>query len=134
MTTQAFIIPRNAILDPDAIERARPPGAGDSRCCSEPMYLRAVPNHAALERETESVAATVPPERAWWQNIIYGLLHAAAAGELCDTWDRDDLADEMARQITSEAQRLTQETEEEVRVPNAAFAALAHIRNQEPTP
>ena len=95
---------------------------------------RCVVNTAALEREAEPVAATVPPERAWWQNIIYGLLHAAAADELCDTWDRDDLADEMARQITAEAQRLTQETEEEVRVPNAAFAALAHIRNQEPAP
>lgn len=33
MTT--FLIPRNAT--PDDIERARPPGAGDSRCHSEPL-------------------------------------------------------------------------------------------------
>ena len=133
MTPQAFIIPARA--DPDAIERARPTGTstGD-RCCSELLASPFVVNVAAVNTVAESVAATVPPERAWWQNIIYGLLHAAAADELCDTWDRDDLADEMARQITAEAQRLTQETEEEVRVPNAAFAALARIRNQEPAP
>ena len=84
---------------------------------------------AAEEQVTEPVAVQ-HRERAWWQNIIYGLLHAAAAGELCDTWDRDDLADEMADQLWAEARRLSAVTEEQVTVPDAAVAAVARIRRR----
>jgi len=136
MTTQAFIIPRNAT--PDDIERARPYGAGDRRWSGGRGAGRRVPDTAAVNRPSiTTIRATAPrsPQPiVWWQVIIDGLWHAYAAGELCDTWDRDDLANEMADQLWAEARRLTQATEEEVRVPNAAFAALAHIRNQEPAP
>ena len=129
MTPQAFTIPARA--DSDAIERARPTGTGTGdRCCSELLASPWVVNVAAVNAVAELVAATVPPERAWWQNIIYGLLHAAAAGELCDTWTQGDLAAEMADQLWAEARRLSAATEELVTVPDAAVAAVARIRRR----
>lgn len=123
MTT--FIIPRDA-TDAD-IEAARPPGAGDSRCHSEPLRSPWVPDTAAVNRIAELVTVQ-HRDCAWWQDIIDGLRHAWDANELCDTWDRDDLADEIADQIAAEARRLTEVTEELVQVPIAALAAVARIR------
>jgi len=94
---------------------------------SEPPRRRWVPDTDAVNQVAEPVV--IPHrERTWWQDIIDSLWHAWRAHELCDTWTLIDLADEMADQLWTEAQRLTATTEELVPVPIAAIAAVAQIR------
>jgi len=112
---------------PDDIERARPTGTGDRRWTGDRGAGRWVAGTAAVNAMPATVA--VPrPAATWWQPIIDGLWHAWRAHELCDEWDRDDLADAVADQLWAEAQRLTTVTEELVTVPAAAVAAVARIR------
>lgn len=102
MTTHAFIIPRNAT--PDDIERARPPGAGDSRCHSELVAAPTPVVDRYAMRPNYIPAVAERPEPEWWKPIVNGLWHAWWANELCDTWTLQDLADEMTRQLMAEAE------------------------------
>ena len=115
-------------------ERARPTGPGTGgRCCSEPLASPWVVDTVAVNQMLGPVAVR-HRERAWWEDIVNALRHAYAAGELCDTWTLGDLADAIADALWAEARRLTIATEELVTVPDAAVAAVARIRKQEPAP
>ena len=96
MTTQAFIIPARA--DPDDIERARPSGASDSRCRSEPLASPWVVDTDAVNREPDPAPEPDPEGRlrglvgTFVDPLVYDFWHSHPfhAEEVNDADDYDD--------------------------------------------